>query len=631
MPGHELSVELLGPVRAHLAGCELDLGPTRQRALFAVLALRANEAVSRQELIAAVWGANAPATVTSSVHTYVYRLRRALELSAPRESSSPLASVGRAGYRLRLDPAQVDVRRFETHLERGRRLRPAEALTESIEELDSALALWRGEALEGLSAPVAELERPRFEELRFSALETRVANLLDLGFYSEAICELTGLVRKYPLREGLRGLLITAYSRSGRRAEALAEFQRLRERLIDELGVEPNQELQRQHMLILRGMSSPGPVHHAVALGTGDPDNRAQGGEDGPESAPSRREAGVHGFGATPAQLPRDVPAFVGRRREAESIRALASLTRSEGESAVILLTGCPGSGKSALAVHSAHELARHFPDGQLYVDLEGFSAAKPMTPLQAIQTLLTGLCGHTLLPRSLKECSGLYRSMTAGRRMLIVLDNAASEEQVRALLPGSSSCLVLVTSRNNLRGLVAHDGARRVEVGAMSEDDAALLAQEMLTRQGATASAELSSRLADCCERLPAAVCIAAEYVGARAPYAPPECLSGGDRGDLLDRLSSGSDRRSSLRSILSWSLAPLSEQAETVFRALGAHPTARVDLRTVSALARMDHRSARRCMDELVDANLVRRDHPDGFAMSGLVHAYARQSARD
>ncbi|MGP3912310.1 BTAD domain-containing putative transcriptional regulator [Nonomuraea sp. 10N515B] len=570
---HALRVRLLGRVTASLNGHDLDLGPPRQRTLFATLAARAGEPVSRKELVDAIWGMDAPPTVESSVYTYVARLRRGLEPDRASRAPSGLLLNDGSGYLLNLTPGNVDAARFEQRLEEARRLRRAGAPAEALAELEEALALWHGTAFGGAAGPFADAERVRLGELRFTAVEDRAEVLLALDRHPEVIGELSGLVKRHPLRERLRHLLMRAYYRSGRQADALAEFRDVRTLLVRELGLEPGDELRRCHELILRG-------------------------------DPLRQTVNV--LGSAPAQLPRDVPAFTGREEELRRLRAYASEAEAGGETGLILIDGGPGVGKTALAVRLAHELAARYPDGQLHVDLRGFSGAPPLSATEALRQLL----GET------PADPGSYRSLMAGRRLLVLLDNAESAEQVRPLLAGTRSCLMIVTSRNRLSGLVARDGARRLTLGAMPDGDAAELMRRIMGEPGRPA-------LVEACAGLPVALRIAAERVlmGALNEFSGPD--------DLLKVLHADDDDPSSVRTLFSWSYRALPRYAQQMFHALGRHAEREVSLDTAARAAGLLVEQAGLALDRLASAHLVEKAGRDRFRLHGLMHAYAKELA--
>ena len=353
---NELRVSLLGALAASVDGKELTLGPPRQRAVLAVLALRANHVVPRSELIDAVWGDEPPASADNGIHTYVAGLRRLFEPGRASRAPSQVLLSTDAGYLLKLPSDSSDVGMFRAHLDDAGRLRgnPEEA----VSAFDAALGLWRGVALEGVPGPFAAVERARLAELRLTAVEQRAALMLSVGREAEVAGELTTLVSAHPLRERLHGLLMSALYRGGRQAEALAVYTDLRRLLIEELGIEPGPELRQLHEQLLIGRHEPQPEPVAPVL--------------------------------VPVQLPHEVRDFTGREKE---LQRLAEAVPHDHSPVLVAITGTGGVGKTALAVRFAHQVASRFPDGQLHVDLRGFDASSPpVQPGAALHQLLQSL-----------------------------------------------------------------------------------------------------------------------------------------------------------------------------------------------------------------------------------------------
>lgn len=600
---------LLGPVTASSGGLDIDLGPPRQRAVFATLAAHANQVVSRENLVDAVWGVNAPATAMNSVYTYVTRLRDKLEPARPHRARSRLLISESSGYVLLLPPGQVDKQRFEASLDKARQLHSANAVHSAVGELEAGLALWQGTAYGGAVGPFAEAERTLLTELRLAAMEDRAEMLLELERHSALLGELFGLVRRNPLRERLRYLLMLCYVGLGRQADALSEYHDLRATMADELGVEPGDRLQRFYAQILQRGQARRPAR--------------------PRPEPGPGQVGANGRATTLAQLARDVPGFTGRATELRQLHDLVTAAEHAGESAVILLSGGPGVGKTALAVRFAHALSRRFSEGQLQINLRGFAAtSRPMAPTEALGHLLAAVGGSSApAPIEPERRSALYRSLLAGRRLLILLDNARSVEQVRPLLPGDSSCVVIVTSRNGLAGLTVRDGARRIPLDVMHEKDAVDLFDRLtvMGRPSGPREHPAARKVVAACGRLPLALRIAAARINT-AP-SPERAIAQFTECDLLNHLDVPGDEHSSLRTVFEWSYQALSGDAARMFQALGRHSEPDITLTAAAALTAVSPPRARRMLDVLVDANLVQEPVQDCFRMSALIFAYARQ----
>lgn len=609
-----IHVQLLGSVAASIHGKHVELGPPRERSLFAVLAAHAHREVSRQEIIEAVWGAEAPATVESSVYTYVAGLRRRFEPARGARAPARLLVNSGSGYMLTVDPAQVDTVVFERHVAAARQQRSRHQYDEAVAEFDAALALWRGTAYGGAPGPFAEAERSRLDELRCTAVEDRAELLLVLHRSADVVGELTTLARKAPLRERTRYLLMVALHRSGRQADALAEFRAVRSVLISELGIEPGEELQRTHEQILRGYPD-------VIL-------RTRG------VAPPMQEGGdaVPAVRTVPGQLPRDVPGFTGRTGEVALLHELVGKARESAESGLVLVSGGPGTGKTALTVHFAHKISTRFPDGQLYVDLRGFSAEEPMPSDEALGHLLTDLGEAGTPPANLERRSALYRSLLADKSVLVVLDNAESAEQVRPLLPGSSSSLVMVTSRNQMPGLTAHDGAQRILVAPLPENEAVALISTISGERVQHQDPGELEQLVRACGLLPVALRLAAERIVA-ADYsgrAVTEVVrSIIECPELLTR-SAEDDGPVSIGAMFSWSYRLLPHEAARLFRLIGIHRGDDISPSTASVLVGTGLERARDLLGTLVRANLM-RELRGRYGIDQVLHSYAKQMCEE
>ncbi|GLU50030.1 AfsR/SARP family transcriptional regulator [Nocardiopsis ansamitocini] len=600
---HVTHVHLLGEVAVRVEGREVNLGPAKQRAVFSVLAMHANRVVSRDELIQGVWGAKVPATVESSIYTYVARLRRLLEPQRSARSPSEVLIQDGSGYQFRTSPQLIDVQLFDRHLQQARCHGSGGNLDDAVAELDAALSHWKGLAFAGLSGPFIEVERNRLDALKFTAMEERLWALIELGRHQEAIGELSTLALVHPLREKVRSLLMRAYHESGRRAEALAEFRDIRTRLVTELGIEPGVDLQNAHERILREDTS---RRQAVT----------------PSALPVTRNGRI-----VPAQLPRDISALRGREEELQRLRRLATHPEAADKTPVFAIDGPPGVGKSVFAIRFAHQISTDFADGQLYLDMRGFSEnSAPLTATDAKEILLGGLgisvpAGMDTDPQ---QQAGFYRSALAGRRLLIVLDNVRFVEQVRPLLPGGSSCLVLVTSRNRLSGLAVRDGASLITLDGLCEWDAVAVMEEVIVRGGGTPpSYERLGAIARMCGYVPVALCAAAEKIATSGPDPVEEMIV---QDGLLELLDLGSDPLTSIRSALLSSYRTLSPQAARMLLALGRADTPDFDLSAAAKLACTNSPETWRGLNLLNRSSLVQQGTDGRFRMNALVRAYAR-----
>jgi DNA-binding SARP family transcriptional activator/Flp pilus assembly protein TadD len=605
-----------------------------------VLAVRANRVVSRPELIDAVWGTEPPASAEGGIYTYIAGLRRVLEPGRRRdrdrdrgrhESAEVLVSVG-GGYMLRLEPGCLDAVAFEQGMARYRGLRVVGDVPAAEHVLTEALALWRGEAFAGVPGPFAEAERVRLGELRTAAIEEHADLLLAAGRSEVAAANLTALIAEYPLRERARALLMTALYRCGRQADALQVFQDARVRLAEELGIDPGPELTQVHQQVLKlDPALDGPAWR-------DPSVILSAPVAAPSAAPMAGAApGLAAEQApVPAQLPHEVAGFAGRNRELGRLHALLGEDAGDGAATgpgmpVVVIAGTAGVGKTALAVRFAREVAARFPDGQLYVNLRGFDpSGTPTEPGTALRGFLEALgIAGSQVPATLESQTGLFRSLLDGKRTLLLLDNARTASQVRLLLPGSPGCMVIVTSRDQLAGLVAAEGARLLPLDVLSQNEAAEL---LAARLGAdrlnaepTAAAELIRQSA----RLPLALSVAS----ARAVTRPGITLAAlvaelRDARVRLDPLEAD-DVATDLRAVFSWSLARLTEPAARMFRLLGAAPGPDASAPVAASLAGIPLAGARAALTELCRASLLTEDERGRFGCHDLLRAYAAEQA--
>ncbi|MGW4127795.1 BTAD domain-containing putative transcriptional regulator [Amycolatopsis japonica] len=527
-------------MKARVGAHEITLGAPRQRAVLAILALRANQTVGRAELIDGVWGDAAPASVEGSVHTYIHGLRRALSVAG----DAVLTRTG-AGYKLALDPRQLDLAVAESRLSDAHSLARAGKASAAADLIAESLALWRGIPLSGVPGPFADSERVRLTELRYRLVEERAELMLAAGRHRELISDLGEAVEAEPFREGFRAQLMLALYRSGRRADALAEFEATRRLFAVELGIDPEAALTDLHLRMLRS----------------DPDL------DPPPEAPAVSRSPI------PAQLPHETPDFVGRTGELEQLSQWCAAERSNGNALVIsAIDGAGGIGKTTLAVRFAGTVAENYPDGQLYLDLRGFDPNRlPLSTTEALGQLLWAL-GSARQRSEPDALISMYRTLLSDKRVLILLDNAASTEQVRDLLPGASSSLVLVTSRNRLSGLVARDGARRLTLGLLSEPEALDLLRNTVGRQRIDDEAAEAAELVRLCGYLPLALRVAAEKISGSPDTSLRELLENLRAAqDRLDSLHVDDDEMTSVRSVISWSYTSLAPELARTFRLLG------------------------------------------------------------
>ncbi|NUT18779.1 MAG: tetratricopeptide repeat protein [Hamadaea sp.] len=579
-----LTIRVLGPLSVSVDGRPVEITAARLRTLLVALALSADEVVSVDRLAGIVWDERPPAHVRRTVQTYVTRLRQVLGPQAI--VTSPV------GYRLAVDPQRVDAVAFERFLDIPPN--PDDPAAERA-SLVRALALWRGIPFDGLqSSWLAAVESVRLTERYLAAVERRIDLDLESDAAAELVAELQDLTARHPLRERLWGQLMTALDRGGRQADALAAYQRLYRMLADELGIEPGHAVQRLHHQILTGSSDPGASSRALSHSS-----------------------------AVPRQLPAEVAPFVGRARELADLNRLCGVSPATS----IVVDGMAGVGKTTLAVHWAHRVADRFPDGQLFVNLCGFHPlGQVMTASDALRGFLEALdVPPQRIPSTLDAQVALYRSVLADRRMLILLDNARDAEQVRPLLPGSPSCLVVVTSRNELTGLVAAEAARPLMLDLLSSREARRVLVGRLGADRVAAEPRAAEDIIASCGRLPLALSIVAARAAVR-PKFPLAALAAelAEPPHRLDALA-GTDEVTDLRTVLGCSYRTLSTAAARMFRLLGLHPGPEVSTAAAASLAGVGKTQARATLAELSQLHLLTEISPSRYAFHDLLRAYA------
>jgi tetratricopeptide (TPR) repeat protein len=489
--------------------------------------------------------------------------------------------------------------------------------------------------------------RDALVEQRIEALARWAGAQLALGLADPVIGELTPALAEHQLAEPLAAVLIRALHAAGRSADALRLYGTFRRRLIDHLGTEPGAELKEVQALLLRG---PAPGKPAPAL-LGSVTDEAPRGNGTSSSATGKNStttgsAGLPGAGPdlalpaaarSPAQLPPDVWGFVGRAAEqAELDRLLGEIVTAPGAQpagapVATVLSGTAGAGKTALAVHWAHAVRAQFPDGQLYIDLHGYDPLRPRTAAEALAGFLRALgLSDQEIPPEVEERAAAFRTLLFGRRILIVLDNVAEAEQVRLLLPGTPSCLVLMTSRDALAGLVALQGVRRIDVDLLPPADATALLSRLIGDR-VRAEPQAAALLVEQCVRLPLTLRVVAEQSVAHPGVSLQSLVD--DLRDEHGRLTllGASTSGTLVRTVFSWSYRCLPAEAARAFRLLSLHPGPDVDAGAAAALLDRPEESARGLLDGLSAANLARSAQPGRYAMHDLLRAYATELARE
>ncbi|CAL9448963.1 Regulatory protein AfsR [Streptomyces sp. enrichment culture] len=619
--GSAVRFSILGTLVVSVGDQQLHLGGPRARAVLGALLLEANRLVPISHLVEAVWERVPPATAEHQIRKIVADLRSRIP-----HGQEMIVTDG-PGYRIVVDEDQLDLIRFEKALDEARRRATVDG---EVAALESALALYRGRVLPDSRSPALTSAAAALEDRYLGARERLLELRLEQGRAHDAVSELMPLVAEHPLRESLSALLMVALYRVGRQADALRVYHDLRNLLAEQLGIDPSSAVNYRYQQILR--SEP-------ALDT-------------PPAARPDRPAGPPAAAPPPRSLPHDLPDFTGREAELDQLLAHVPPppgpppevhgtgpgpdARGDGgqdgprtgRQAVRIITvdGMAGSGKTALAVHAAHRVADRYPDGQIFLDLHGFSPhCEPVEPHDALGTLLRALgVPADALPEDPADRASLWRGMTADRRLLLLFDNVIASDQVRPLIPAGPGCLVLVTSRPRLAGL---DGAVPLPLPLPSTAEGLALLGQVIGHRRVAAEQEAAAELVALCGRLPLALRITASRLTNR-PHWSLAYLAGRLR-DERRRLDELTVEHRSVRTSLHLSYATVPPRHQELFRLLGAHPGADFDGYGAAALAGLTPHAAETLLEGLLDARLLVQHTPGRYTFHSLVRALAREAA--
>jgi DNA-binding SARP family transcriptional activator len=621
---------LLGPLLVRDGGKQVVVSARRQRVLLAALLLSAGRVVSVDTLAEVLWDGQPPVGARAALHSAIQRLRSTLG-----PAGAALIATRPPGYALQLGDGELDVRQFALLAARGQAAAGARSWVQAADLLREALGLWRGEALADVPSQLLRArEVPHLEDQRLQVLGLRIDADLRLGRHREIAAELRQLVAAHPLLEHFHAQLMLALYRGGRQGDALAAYQDARRVLSGELGIDPGPELQDLHQRILAAdpeLLLPAGRQPTTTSAAASPP-AAGPAPAGPVDHSALADPGTAPEGVVPRQLPVVTRHFAGR---ADALKMLTELVTESGETGggvvISAIEGTAGIGKTTLAVHFAHQVAGRFPDGQLYVNLRGFDpAGPPMAAGEAARLFLGALGVPTAgIPDTLDAQAGLYRSLLAGKRMLVLLDNARDTGQVRPLLPASPGCLVIVTSRNELTGLVAAEGAYPLTLDLLTDAEARELLGRRLGPERLAAEAAAAAELIALCARLPLALSIAAARAASQ-PGLPLASLAADlrDAGGRLDALDAG-HAAAGVRAVFSSSYRQLDPAAARLFRLVGLHPGPDISVPAAASMAGLPLRPARTALAELTRAHLLAEPAPGRFAFHDLLRAYAAERA--
>ncbi|SMC67198.1 DNA-binding transcriptional activator of the SARP family [Kibdelosporangium aridum] len=550
---------ILGPVRIWVDGAEVDIGPPTRVSLLSLLLVRAGQPVTMAEIVDALWGDDPPRTAVNIVHRSVGALRRLTDPSLPARAAGRLLLPSSSGYRLVVTADTLDLVRF-------RQLRAAGAFTQ-------ALALWRGPVAERVAANVRG--RPEFEAVTHEYLAV-LGEAVDAGSATEVLPLLRQAAQEHPLNESVQAKLIEALVATGKHREARSVYETVRDGLADSLGVDPGPELRR-------------------ALGQ-------------PRIVPS--------------QLPADLPEFSGREGEIANVMALLN-ARTPGTTCVAI-SGMAGVGKTTLAVHFAHRIAGRFPDGLLYIHMRGYGTGDVLSSDEAIGILLEAIgVPSQRVPDGLDARTALYRSMLAGKRVLVVVDDARDSEHARPLLPGTADAMVIVTSRDRLVGLVARNGAHPVVLGLPTSQEALDLLARLIGASRVAEEPDAATEIVLHCGRLPLALGV----VAARVTAWPNLRLADIAAQLRADRLTALDSDEADVRTVFSWSYHAVSPDAARMYRLLSVHPGGYITGAAAASLAGLPLSRAHSVLAELSRANLINERLPGRYVFHELVRAHAAE----
>ncbi|MFD0746592.1 BTAD domain-containing putative transcriptional regulator [Phytohabitans flavus] len=595
-----LTFAILGPLSGTLGGSTLDLGPPQQRTILALLLIRAGQRVGVDEMIDALWESDAPASATNLIHRYIGTLRRLLEPGLPARDHGRFLSRDQQGYRLVIDRRAVDLLRFRDAVASARAAARADDRRTGVQLYVQALGLWQGRCATNVALTPSAVPAFATVDQERSSAAIDLANLCaDVESARAALPGVEAAAHVDPLNEPLQSGLLRLLGMSGRQADAITVYQSTRKRLAEELGVDAGADLQETYLALLRQQNS------------------------GDEPAPTDHEPLVR-----PAQLPADLSTFGGRSAEiAQLSEALVDLPPRSV--AIVGIDGMPGTGKTTLAVHWARQVADDYPDGQLFANLRGFDAdARPVKPTEVLRDFLDALgVAPQRIPENLSAQAGLFRSLLAGKKVLILLDNARDTEHVRHLLPGSPGCLAIVTSRHSLSGLVAEHGAHLLTLDPLSQADAERALLRRLGHRRVTEDPEAVTRIIEACSRLPLALAV----VTARAVAHPqfPLSLIAAELRQTRGRLDalSGGGSGIDVRAVFSWSYAMLAPGTARLFRLLTVHPGYELSVPVAASLAGEDTQAVHRQLDDLARNHLITETHPGIYRMHDLIREYAAE----
>ncbi|GAB2813303.1 BTAD domain-containing putative transcriptional regulator [Lentzea nigeriaca] len=588
-----MRIQVLGSMRAWKDGVELELGPPARRAVLGLLVLAEGETVPSGNLVDALWGDRPPRSAVNVLQTHVKHLRRLLEPGRSSRTSSEVLPYVNGGYAVNQAAVTVDLTEFRLLVAEANEAYRNDDWERVAAGLGEALVLWRGR-------PAADIPllatHPKVVSLVAKHREVVARHgdaMIAIGAAAEVLPEMAEAAAEQPLDESAQARLIRAYHAAGHRAKAFQTYHEVRDRLVEELGIDPGPELRAAHATLL---------HDDGRTGTAQP-----------RAVPR-----------VPRQLPARPPGFTGRTAQLSTLDELAAGGPGGGMT-IAAISGTAGVGKTALAVHWGHSASDRFPDGQLYANLRGHTSAGAAAPIEVLAQFLSALdVPAERVPLDVETASAMFRTLTTDRKMLVLLDNAAGPDQVRPLLPAGSGCLVVVTGRDRMTGLVAMHGARQITLDVLSPDDALELLACILGPRRVRAEPAAAADFAKLCAYLPLALRIAAANLSDRPGYGIEDYVLELREGNVLTALAVPGDEQAAVRAAFDLSYAALPPEARRLFRLLSLIPG--FDAST-EAIAALTGTNPERSLDRLAGAHLVELQAPGRYSFHDLLRRYAAE----